>query len=113
LIEHLLIVALLIGLAVPTVLARGRKPADQDNYPDYNRLEFRKKAPEPPAEPPAPSPISPSLSSPPNSPSKTPSEMDAPPKPPPAAVPVPSDNSEPTLPDDMMKTLVPGTTGQK
>jgi len=114
LIKHLLIATFLIGLAAPKVFARGRQPEDQDNYPDYNRLEFRKKAPDPAPEPPAPSPLSVSpTTSPVNPPPKAPSEMDAAPKPPPAAVAVSTNDSEPTLPDDMMTTLVPATTGQK
>ena len=110
-IEPLLILALLIGLAAPAAQARGRRPDPKDDFPDYNRLELRKKQPDIPADQPAPGPT-PVLNPPINIPLNTPAGQDEKPKPPPAAVPT-QDGSEPTLPDDMMNTLVPGTTAQK
>lgn len=109
-IEPLLIIALLVGLAAPTVQARGRRPDPEDGFPDYNRLELRKKQPDIPVEQPAPSPAH-ILNPPIDTLLNIPASQDEKPKPPPAAVPD-QDGSEPTLPDDMMNTLVPGTTGQ-
>jgi len=113
--SYVLFVAVLIWIAAcSAVLALGRKPEeDHDDFPDYNRLEFRKKplepavadsTPTPTNVPPAPPPFIP--------PTITPTVPDTPPKPPPAAVPIPDGDSEPVLPDDMLKTLTPSSTGQ-
>jgi hypothetical protein len=111
LIASLLILTLLLGLAAPAAQAFGRRPSPQDDFPDYNRLELHKKQPDIPAEPPAPAPA-PIVSPPINMPLNTPAIQEDKPKPPPAAIPT-QDGSEPTLPDDMLNTLVPGTTAQK
>jgi hypothetical protein len=102
-------VTLLVSAACSTSFGLGRKPAAQDGYPDYNRLEFRRKI-----EPNSETSSTTTLTTPPvvAPQSNLPSLPDAPPRPPPAAVPVPSDDSEPVLPDDMLKTLTPGSTGQ-
>jgi len=108
--KPVLFVMLLAGLVVSTAEARGRRPEGEDGFPDYNRLELRKKQPDVPADQPAapPTPIlKPTL----NAPLNTPANEEDKPKPLPAAVPT-KDNSEPALPDDMLNTLVPGTTGQ-
>ena len=105
----------LVGLSLAPLHAMGRKPKPDQGYPDYNRLEMHPKATNaPPAEisqastpPPMPRPF---LNT---STSNLPSDTFAAPKPPPTVVPVPDGASEPVLPDDMMNTLVPGTTGQK
>ena len=88
---------------------------DKDQgYPDYNRLEIRPKRKEPekapvPTPPAPPVPMShPSL----NSPVNLPSGLDDAPAPPPAIVPL-KGGSEPELPEDMLTTLVPGSTIQK
>jgi hypothetical protein len=108
-----LIVVWIVMAVCPPVSALGRKPADEkDHFPDYNRLEFRRKPPEPIVETPAIS--TPSIPAPPPMilPPPAPIVPDAPPKPPPAAVPISADDSEPALPDDMMKTLSPSATNQ-
>jgi hypothetical protein len=110
LIAYLLVIALLVGLAAPAAQARGRRPDPKDDFPDYNRLELRKKQPDIPADQPVPAPAH-ILNPPINTLLNIPASQDEKPKPPPAAIPT-QDGSEPTLPDDMMNTLVPGTTGQ-
>ena len=101
---------------VPLGWAKGRRPADddKDNFPDYNRLEMHPKVKEAPIPPDtAPTPEPPhrrggSLNQPLN---PMPEDSDIP-RPLPAAVPVPSDSSEPPITDDMMGTLIPSTTPQ-
>jgi len=109
-----LLVVLFVSGICGSAEARGRQPDSQDGFPDYNHLEYRKKQPDfvPDTTPPSPAqaPVSnPSVGV---STSVT-SDFDSAPKPPPAAIPVPRDDSEPVLPDDMLKTLTPSATGQK
>jgi hypothetical protein len=97
--------------------AKGRRPEnddDVDKFPDYNRVEMHPKRKDtlPPPETGQPAPAPPSKSSL-NAPLNFSPDDDDKPKPPPKAVPLPSGASEPPLPDDMMGTLVPSTTGQK
>lgn len=102
-------------LVVSLAQARGRRPEPEDGFPDYNKLEMRKK-PQVPAsdersgkavDAPPTLPSSPS----PSAPGKWQPEDDSVPKAPPKPVFMPDEASEPPLPDAIKDTLIQGTTG--
>lgn len=94
--------------------AKGRRPDPEDGFPDYNKLEYRKKQQDPAKEdaanvtPPPALPSSKSL----NAPPKWEPEDDTVPKAPPKPVFMSDDASEPPLPDVIKDTLIQGTTAQ-
>ena len=111
------VLIVVIGMCALTasVQARGRRQPDpEDGFPDYNRVEMRKKLPDIPKETPKPPPTAakPSASTAPTNtlPTIEPNQDDVP-KPPPVAIPS-HDASEPALPEDIMNTLLPQATGQ-
>ena len=111
--RHFLIM-LLIMTCCSVAMAKGRRPDDDeenDNFPDYNRMEVHKRAPDapPPVSDQPAVPAAPALNNPVNAP---PSDDDVP-KAPPKAVPVSDGASEPPLPDEIKNNLIQGTTDQK
>jgi hypothetical protein len=106
---------LLVSLPLAPLGAFGRKPPPDQDYPDYNRLDLHPKNLPPPSAPAPEQPETPPpFTRPPlNVPVNAQPDIDSAPRPPPKVVPVPDGASEPALPDDMMNTLVPSTTGQK
>jgi len=106
---------LLATLCSATVMAKGRRPDDDDSdrFPDYNRLEMHPKPKDEQAPPPAvsdkpvPNAAAPAVNAP-----LSPVD-DTTPLPPPKAVPVSDDSSEPPMPDSIKDTLTQGTTDQK
>jgi hypothetical protein len=104
--------ALVVALCAGILLARGRKPEDDnddhDNFPDYNKIEMHPKqtrqtssAPTPPASSPAVVPSQPPTHL--STAALNGEDMDHP-RPAPQAVPS-KDESEPAMPDDITNTL--------
>ncbi len=88
--------------------AMGRRDAEKDKFPDYNRLEIHHTRP--PESPLVSTEAVPSLSPVVKSQKPSPAEMNPDPmvpKPPPKAIPMfKSDDPEPALPDVMNSTLI-------
>lgn len=97
-----LISAITLCLLASTVSAQGRRPnADEDHFPDYNRLEYskpipkeeEKPAPTPPVKPQPPMPVT-----------NLPPPLEEP-LPPAKFVPPPSDASEPEFDTEILKSM--------
>lgn len=111
-----LLTVLIFSLTASISEARGRKPEADDSYPDYNKLDMRRKSQDATKEdsqtkgqetPPA-LPSSPALST----PKKWEPVDDSVPVAPPKAVYMPDDASEPPMPDSIKDTLIQGATAQ-